>query len=121
MAHSVESLPKWAQQVIGRQEGTIRELRENIQILQGQQGKTGVYQVVNYGFGSGERAILHLTDAEVMFTLSHPTKSDWPDVEIGVRRGTDEKGRAHLAVNSRCGMSVVPHVSNVVRIRPEET
>lgn len=119
MPHAIDKLPKWAREIIERQERQISDLQNRVAELTDRIPETDVFQVLDHGYGPDRvRIVKHLSDDEVIFSLPNPHDPSWEPIEVGVMI-REESGRKALVVNSRRGLTITPRASNMVYLRAE--
>jgi len=110
-----ERLPKWAQQVIERQQGTINTLRKELDDIAMRSETDASFE--SYGLDN-ERGLpkkMYLPRGMVTFHLGTDRYNRAHDIRISVEKNIE--GRRSIRVNSMVGpLYVEPQASNVVAI-----
>lgn len=111
----IRKLPKWAQDIIAQQAGTIESLRKDLRAVFSERETEASFE--SYGLDSPQAmpARLYLPQGMVTFHLGRDRYGREHDMRISVERNLD--GQRSIRINGMVGpIYVEPQASNVVAI-----
>lgn len=111
MAHSVESLPKWAQDIINRQQRTIHRLQDDMDLMLQRGGESG-HVIVRDPAGDHSTAIN--PNRIIRFTVGETFEHIDARIELPSETGQ----KPSVLIRGSGPIMVVPEVANTVRIVP---